>query len=386
MRKVHGRLLRKSQRKEKGFLLIVVLSFIATITILSAAVLAYCRVEIASSRDFENRMAAFHWAEGALDQTISALRVDHSYSQLPATAVSNDRASGIYYSAVASAGNNVYLIEATGEVNSNDVAAQQRTVQAYIDLSPPSMFNMALFSRDAITMSGNASINAYDSSEGPYHSTTATDEGHIGTNAAGSGAITLSGNVRIKGNATVGPEAVHDAIRTSGNADITGTRSSAARATVIPPVVIPGHAVASGALNVSGNTVQTLAGGTYRFTSLSITGNGKVVFTGSAEVYVTGNVSISGNGFGTASNLPPNLKIYVEGSRTVSLTGNGAFYGAIVAPDSSVQISGNGKLLGAVVGNSITVSGNGDIHYDKALAGAGSSPTTGDQLMSWLEI
>ena len=76
--------------------------------------------------------------------------------------------------------------------------------------------------------------------------------------------------------------------------------------------------------------------------------------TGEATIYVSGDVNISGNGIGTASNLPPNLIINVEGAHNVSVSGDGDFYGKIYAPESSISVSGNGDLYGALIGDTFS--------------------------------
>jgi len=108
--------------------------------------------------------------------------------------------------------------------------------------------------------------------------------------------------------------------------------------------------------------------------------------TGEATIYVSGDVNISGNGIGTASNLPPNLIINVEGAHNVSVSGDGDFYGKIYAPESSISVSGNGDLYGALIGDTFSDSGNGNIHYDKALGSGSSSQATDNELKAWTEV
>ena len=124
---------------------------------------------------------------------------------------------------------------------------------------------------------------------------------------------------------------------------------------------------------------MTLGAGTYYYNNVSISGTGRLSFTGPATVYVSGTMSISGNGIGTTGNLPTNLTVYVLGSGAVSFSGNGAFYGAVYAPQSAVATTGNGGVYGALIGNAVTVTGNGGVHYDEALGDVtGASPATLD--------
>jgi hypothetical protein len=59
--------------------------------------------------------------------------------------------------------------------------------------------------------------------------------------------------------------------------------------------------------------------------------------------------------------------IYVLGSETVKVAGQGAFYGGIYAPNSLVKNDGNAGLFGAVISKNYQQTGNSAIHFDVAL-------------------
>ncbi len=122
-------------------------------------------------------------------------------------------------------------------------------------------------------------------------------------------------------------------------------------------------------------------------------------------IYVTGDIDVGGNGIATAGNVPPNLLTYgtVDPANpsnkctSVSIHGNGDFYGAVYAPAAGIQVSGNGSVFGALTSNVVTIngSGHGGLHYDEALGNLGrtvtttSTPTysfTGYNRSSWREI
>jgi hypothetical protein len=177
-------------------------------------------------------------------------------------------------------------------------------------------------------------------------------------------------------------------ITTSGNSQISGSQSAASAQRVLESVKVPPALINSGNLRVNGNQVRTLAGGTYLFESINISGNGRVNFTGPVKIYVTRDFSISGNGIGTSGNLPPNLLIYVKGTyASTFVSGNGDFYGAIYAPDTRINVTGNGQIFGSLVGDNFAISGNAKIHYDEALTRvSGGSGSTGQvQMRSWQE-
>jgi len=378
----------RTRMKDKGIVLIASLGLIATMATYGVALLTLSTSEVRAAESFENRMVAFHWADGAIDQTIVALKANASYAGVPSVNATTGRTTGSYQTTVTATGTpNVFNIQATGTVGAaGTYGFQQRGLTAIVDLTPQSQFASALFANSNVTMSGNAQTDAYDSRNGAYNAATATSDGNIGTNGTSNSIISLSGNARINGNATVGPGAnIASAITTTGNALVTGVKQAASAVTSLAPVTVPSGLVSSGALSISGNNIVTLPAGTYLYSSISVSGNGKLNCTGQVTIYATGNVSVSGNGIGTASNLPTNFFLNVtSGAATVSLSGNGNFYGAINAPQSSLSISGNGQVFGATIGSTVTDTGNGNIHYDKALGALGGS-TSNSSMKSWTE-
>lgn len=389
---------KRSIKDNRGVVLIASLGLVTTISLLSMTMLGQSLVEWNSARRAENRLIAFHLTEGAVDQTIVALRANPNFAGFPTTSTSE----GAFQTTVCSQANpngcanpatpplvNTFLIQALGFTGgANALGFEQRRIDAVVRMIQPPPFNFSLFADSSIQMSGNAMTDSYDSRNGPYNSLTATQDGDIGTNASSDGSIeliTVSGNVTVKGDAVVGPGSnVANAITTNGNAVITGNKIAASSTTALDPVVIPSQIASSGNLVVNTNDPVNLAGGIYVFDSLQITGNGQLNFTGPATLYVTGSVTLDGNGVGSSQNLPTNLYIYVAGINIVQISGNGNLYAAIYAPDASVQFSGNGEVFGGVVGDIISNTGNAKFHYDQALSAVATSQPT-PRLVAWTE-
>ena len=270
-------------------------------------------------------------------------------------------------------------------------------------------FANAAHGTGAITLIGNGDTDSYDSRLGAYNvSGNLGTNGDISTDSTAVAAITIDPNSTVSGDVLVGPGGnTSTGVVNAGT--ITGTTSTEPSTWDLPLSSIPTGVVNQGALTISGNTTRTLTEGTYWFSSLSISGNGRLVTTGAVKIYVTGAISISGNGVGTANNAPPNLLIYgtrdptstnpacvsSNCSTSVAITGNGNFYGAVYAPQASISVSGNGGVYGALTGASVTVNGNGGLHYDEALGNLGryvtttvttTYTTTGFTRYSWREI
>ncbi|MFA7676792.1 MAG: collagen-binding domain-containing protein, partial [Candidatus Omnitrophota bacterium] len=188
-------------------------------------------------------------------------------------------------------------------------------------------------------------------------------------------------------------------VEASGNAAISGDVSDESEKE-IPSVEIPSSLsslVSLGSYSVSANSTETLISGDYKFSSFTVSGNGRVVLEGSVNLYLTstsealkisgngnvivspgadvkvyteGKTLISGNGISNSTNLPEKLILYSTYSDTgegVKISGNGDFFGAVYAPDASIKVSGNGDVFGAILGDEALVTGNGNVHYDEAL-------------------
>ncbi|MBI4358340.1 MAG: hypothetical protein HY584_03490 [Candidatus Omnitrophica bacterium] len=377
-------------RKEKGIALVSSLSMISTVIVLTIGFMANGIAEIHAVRNFEARMSAFHLAEGALDQTIVRLRTNPSYSGLPSTASSNSRNIGQYQTTVtpSQTNPNIYTIQAKGQVltSTGGSIQQERNITAVVELGPAPKRPPYVFAEHTIQVSGNVVTDSYNSNNGTYQPQYAGQKGHIGSNRADGNTISLSGNVQINGDAIIGPGGdPNTAIVLSGNSNISGTQYAASSGTTLDPATVPGGVSNSGGLSVNGNNTVTLPSGTYHYTSLTIEGNGRLNTTGQTTIYVSGDVSIAGNGITTAQNLPPNLTIKVVGDQTVTVSGNGNFYGSIYAPQARVNIYGNGELFGAVTGDSLAMSGDGKIHCDEALDDQGGGSAT-NRMKSWQEL
>ncbi|GEM_PF-524887 len=305
-------------------------------------------------------------------------------------------------------GTNPYIL-AKGTVANAPYGIQVSRLTKIV-LQGSSVFNFALFSKVSITGSGNMATDSYISNDpaystnGLYDSSKRRGNGDVGSNGTASNTIGLSGNADINGVVGVGPGG---SLTTSGNASVgpigygTGVAAGYFRndmAVDIPNASLPTDYSTStwanyGAINYSGNTVGTISAGDRRISSISLSGNAVLNLTGDHRMHVTGNISISGNavlrivsggsikmyvagssvsisGNGVTNNslTPDKFQLYGMSTCTsVSFSGNAALITAIYAPQAALSISGNGDLSGAAVANTISMSGNGDFHYDEAL-------------------
>jgi choice-of-anchor A domain-containing protein len=83
--------------------------------------------------------------------------------------------------------------------------------------------------------------------------------------------------------------------------------------------------------------------------------------------------SISGNGVVNDTAQAKNFAYYgLPSNTTINITGNGAFYGTIYAPQADFNLKGSGKtsvddFTGASITKTTTMTGNFNFHYDENL-------------------
>jgi len=295
-----------------------------------------------------------------------------------------------------------YLITSSGLIPNAANPSTAKTVK--VRVFPHRLFNNGLFGDDSVTLNGNAFADSYDSSLGPYSSLLARDNADVGTN----GTLSMVGNSHIHGDVFVGEEG---SLPSGTESRITGDVNYFGEVIELDPVPQNKYDYLSalpnpGGLSLKSNDTQTLPTGNYHYSSISVSGNavltfavnchilldgdfstsgnGQVVCQAGAEFYIGGSGSFSGNGIVNTAGIPADVQLYGLGEGTsFDFTGNSNFSGTVYAPGSSVKISGNGAFFGAVVGNDITISGNGGFHYDESLAS--SNLTSGYDIAYWQE-
>jgi len=382
--------IKKSLNAQSGFILLTSYMLISTMSILSLAVFSRGSSYLNATERNANKIIAFNMGEAGVDMALSQLAVDPAYAGSNGyISLQTNNIQGGYSVVVTTPAGfpETRLIQATGFSPGNVSTArsyEMRQISVYAELGSMSFFNFAVFADETMQINGNPVIDSYDSRLGNYGGSNIAANGDIGTNSISSGGVSLVGNATVNGDAEVGPGANPSSVVSVGpNAVLNGNAAAASGIKSYTAAATTG--ISQGNLRIAGNTTYTLAAGTYRFDSLSITGKGRLQALGPVEIYVDGSVNIGGNGVVTQANLPPNFIIYVTTSDTVSLHGNGAFYGAVYAPDSHVHNVGNGELYGAVVSNTYQQSGNGNVHYDEALNEIGSNANAGVTMKSWNE-
>jgi hypothetical protein len=133
----------------------------------------------------------------------------------------------------------------------------------------------------------------------------------------------------------------------------------------------------------------TKVAGTYVIRNLDSAGNGPLIFTGDAVVWVEGNFSCRGDGVinPDGDELVPaadrhTVVFYVVGQGvTITLLGSTDFNAFIYAPFTSISVTGQADVFGGLAGSSVTISGSADSTANPDGENIGFPP---DSKVTWL--
>ena len=408
-------------KRERGSaLLLAAVGFILMAGI-GAALFSLSLAGSRATRSASNADAAYHMAEAGVDDAINKMRAwladpDPSADYGAIGKVAKDvegNAVNLVEAALSDGGYSVTIdppFDGEGEYRIRSVGrvrGASRGIETWVVADAGESGGPAgLFSDQEMTLSGNVFTDSYNSALGTYASqATNTDpkskkkyagkKGSVGSN----GNITVSGTVDVFGNATPGPKAL---VKTSGSVNISGSTAPASKPTALTPVTYAPSVATKGNLSMSGKTALSLGAGSHRYTTLSMSAQTKITFTGDVTLYVdkdisvsgqaqwvvapgatvkvvhgSGSISLSGGGLVNSSQLPKNFK--VESATTggsISISGNSAFYGVVNAPGAELKPSGTTDLYGSFVARKITVSGGVVFHHDEDAGGSGSGELT----------
>ena len=286
----------------------------------------------------------------------------------------------------------------------------------------------------------NVGTDSFDSTIGPYDPATAGGNGDVVSLTTNANSIVI-GNGKLKGNVRTPPGGIQGVTATIGSNGSVGddawvdggstgfqsghfkndfTGSDFADATLpnvsawftplggtAPDGLIYDNLLTSGNYQVADLTGSVYVGQSntvlYVTSSISIgTGGGStkrgysppqihIAPGGSLTIYMAGaTTTISGNGVANDTAQAKNFAYYgLPSNTTISLTGNGAFYGTIYAPQANFNLKGSGNtstddFTGASITKTTTMTGNFNFHYDESLIHL--TTLGGYDAVSWEEL
>lgn len=396
---------------KKGFILFSVLCIILVLIIIVVPLIAWSVHELSWTNRSFKALVALNLADAGAELTI--WEIVHNNAQFIGWGGTNPKTLSLTsftdnYTKVkgdiAISCNNTspdnYLVTSYGCVPDVTTREVRKTVK--VKVFPHPLFNNGIFGYDSVTVSGNAFVDSYDSSLGPYNPATAGDNGDIGSN----GTLTFDENSIVNADAFIGPTGTvigNTPTHLSGETYYTGEEVAPGE---IPDISYYIILPSLGNLAVSGNQDLTILPGDYRYESITVDGQGilrissnvrlyihndfivagqaSVITNEDVEIYIAGNAAIAGQGIVNTSGTPSDLLIYGVGVDTnISFTGVSDFYGTFYAPNSSVYLAGDADYYGAIVGKSTELAGNIKFHYDENLTQTG--PTIGYDIAYWQE-
>ncbi len=268
-----------------------------------------------------------------------------------------------------------------------------------------------LISKGAISLTGNARLDSYNSAVAPYNSSAPGTNAIALTDSTNYGAINLTGSSLIYGLAVTGPSGTvtwsgTSAVgssnwdSTSGGGVQTGWSANDANVQINSnsPPNTSGWFTSAPSSGLLGSLLTTNY--TYPFNNanyyisgnLALTGIQTMGVTGNVQIYVTGNfsiansayvyiapnsslvmyvggtVSVGGAGVVNANNLASTMTIYgLTTCTSATFANSGAFFGTVNTPNAAVSVTGAGGVYGQITGSSITIQNSGAVHFDQAL-------------------
>ena len=282
---------------------------------------------------------------------------------------------------------------------------------------PGPLFEYAIAARGSVSLGGSGRIdsfnstNALESTNGRYDPAKATDRAGIASGLTNTNAVNV-GNVKVLGTISLEPLG---AVSIGPNGGVGS--STFINNPVTAGMIEPGHlrddmnfAFAAAKFPIPYGPIWPLppgsVGGTnykyvladhdYAAASITLAAGERILITGKARMYVTGQTRVTGNGYIligpdasiewyargevdlggvgclNSSGLAQSFSIIgLSTSTSIRYSGSAPLIGTIYAPTATVTIVGNSDATAAVVGNAVTLSGDMGLHFDESLRHAG---------------
>jgi hypothetical protein len=97
-----------------------------------------------------------------------------------------------------------------------------------------------------------------------------------------------------------------------------------------------------------------------------MTASSTLTVSGTVTFYVSGKLTLNGQVITTSKN-PGDLTFQVTGGQQVSIGSGVQLYAHINAPYSDISTGGNSNIYGWMMGNTLTLGGGSNLHYDGSL-------------------
>lgn len=378
----------------RGASLVMVVLTVVALAMLSIGFLTVGLSRSAEQRGMKQELAALYVAQAGLSDAFAAL------------ATTNGGDLGTPEAPVAFGGGS-YWVERTdlgpsmvSLISSGMALGEGARVELVIQRETDSLFRWGVFGADGVSLSSNARLDAYDSTQGSYASQAVNGQGSnmyaLDMCTTGSnGSITLSQNAQIHGSVVPGPESTATVL---GNAVVSGSTTSATSLTELPELVVPDFGSQGNLMTANGSTVE-IPSGDVEYSQLRVGTNATLTITGPArvvcqdlvlrsgakivvdgtngpvELYVRKSFQMnSGSTIGSLTKKPADVSLLLAGDTSSGGTNlnfgatgtesNCKIWGTIYAPSAEIALKSNFELFGALVAKAVEISSNALVHFD----------------------
>jgi hypothetical protein len=309
------------------------------------------------------------------------------------------------------------VIYATGYVTIPTFSATLKRVLRVGTTNAP-LFSVASGARAGIDLKGNnISSDSFNSALASLSTNGKYDPSKTSTNGdlASIAGIVNVGNANVSGSVLLGPTA-SDSIQNNGyvsggvakdfNVEFEDVVLPQTSWLPVAPLLVPSliNGVSydyvfdingdytinnlNASIYVASNTAVTIKlTGDAKVTNLEVGGTG--AGAGKLIIYMDGpSFTLSGNEIVDGGDAA-NLSYYGTTNNTqITFTGNASFTGTIYAPEADIKLGGGGNtvydIVGSIIGNTISMNGHFNLHFDEHLLTAG--PSRGFVANSWREL
>ena len=235
---------------------------------------------------------------------------------------------------------------------------------------------------DSVRLHNNSRTDSYNSDEGDFGSGPIYENGDVCSN----GPVLLDySSVQVRGDA----EGSSIEIRQGSNGSISGQQSTASGTREENPVdfsqtasnndndTIPprppydyrgtSYVTNDGDFILDGGQRLTLSSGVYHFRDMTVQGGGRLTIDGDVTIYIERRMRYDNGTSANPGAAPSELKINV-GQGPVNLQGGHDLHAVLYAPQADVIIENNARFYGSIIGQTLTVGGGAQLHYDESLA------------------
>lgn len=285
----------------------------------------------------------------------------------------------------------LYVV-ATGRDLGSKASRQSAAVLLLRGAPANNLLGFSVFA-DSLTLSGNSTIDSFDSSVGSYPR---GKEANVATNSTKAGSVVLLGGSRILGSMQVGVGGVvgeaaparptinsPQVIWKDWSCYSSGEELAMTTPLEYPPVVAPKPGVdpidvnwkgidlapgSYGRLKAGGGGEVRLEGGTYVFSSIALGGGSKLSFVGKPDkpvkIYITESLDLSGGTLSNTTLRPRDMTFMLAKGVKAIMNGGAQAYAVVYGPEADFVLNGGTDFFGAVVGRSVQLQAGANIHYD----------------------